>query len=633
MSIPIVAFYQFKPRSTDNSSESDIDENGRIPGFLAITTAPENVEETEKINPLGAANDPDPLQGVEVLDSDSKIAIQKIADAIYEKTDRGNAVAELVITIHGYNTSMINIKNWYREIWEYANCNIKSSDRFVMLGYRWCSENVRFAKNTRRALSSLPLLLSGLLFGGIIATFVSLLLTKQITLLFTFGFFFATLVVALVLLKVVVYFRDAYRAMHFGVPDLVEVIRQLDQAIYDKFEKDQRDNSNHPNNDNDRSIRRVKLNFIAHSMGGFVTTNVVRILSDVFDPASIGEIDCSGKAPPGNIGRVFCLGRLVLASPDIPVQSIITGRANFLRSSLRRFEEAYLFSNEGDLALRVASTAANYFSYPTHSRTQGHRLGNVTVRPGNKADDPQYGVVNDKYLANYNCESRLVNYLEINTVNQAIPLSVLEGKDEGETEIADLFTYFDCTNYCDHKYYWDNKQQKLLLTPKPVRVLSYRLDKFPQFNFVVYLALVVAWLTGKINVHGGYFEGEFSRRAVYELAFVGFKKFVATLDSDPTSAEVLNSAYEELEQKIDHLSREVVSSEGDFKQNSDPNLVEQLKELQQELRTLHQQKYSRLFQELSAQCEQRSIQVAFSPFGYQIDVLGHDRNDVKRKIE
>ena len=109
-------------------------------------------------------------------------------------------------------------------------------------------------------------------------------------------------------------------------------------------------------------------------MGGLVITNVVRILSDVFDRRSISQ------NPTAEIGHTLRLGRLILASPDIPVLAVVSNRANGLASSLRRFDEAYLFSNEGDLALRIASTAANYISFPSTHHYHGHRLGSIALR-------------------------------------------------------------------------------------------------------------------------------------------------------------------------------------------------------------------------------------------------------------
>ncbi|NJL46158.1 MAG: hypothetical protein HC922_11540 [Leptolyngbyaceae cyanobacterium SM2_3_12] len=105
-----------------------------------------------------------------------------------------------------------------------------------------------------------------------------------------------------------------------------------------------------------------------------MVTNVIRILSDVFDSRSIEH------QPTSDVGDVYCLERLVLASPDIPVLTIISNRANFLASSLRRFSESYLFCSEGDIALRIASTAANYIAFPSRTQSRGYRLGNVALQ-------------------------------------------------------------------------------------------------------------------------------------------------------------------------------------------------------------------------------------------------------------
>ncbi|MGC8710875.1 MAG: alpha/beta hydrolase [Leptodesmis sp.] len=173
-----------------------------------------------------------------------------------------------------------------------------------------------------------------------------------------------SIILALILLRLSTYFRDNYRATNYGVPDLVELIRQLDLAVVQM-----RQSKGRPTNE-----PRIKLSFIGHSMGCFVVTNTIRILSDVFDPPSIN------KTPTAEIGNVFCLERLILVAPDIPVETVIPRRANFLRASLRRCQEAYIFASEGDLAVRLASTAANYFSFPARTKFSGYRLGNLTVQ-------------------------------------------------------------------------------------------------------------------------------------------------------------------------------------------------------------------------------------------------------------
>ena len=581
MGTPLFAIYQYVSQ-----------EEQKVPGFLAISTAPANVEDQElqDSDPL-RAKDPQLLEGVQLLPTGS--AIQAVAEALYQQTNQGTTTAELVIAVHGYNTSIEGVKWWYREIWSYVNRDPNMrSERAVFLGYRWPSEQVGVLKNFTKALQSLPVILAFLLFGGLTGAIVSWLKFSQITFIFVLSVFFVSIVLAMMILRLIVYFRDSYRATNFGVPDLVEILRQLNKALKDKVE---------PNS--------IQLNFIAHSMGGFVTTNTVRILSDVFDPGSVGYIDASGKAPMATIGDVFRLGRLVLASPDIPARTLITGRANFLRSSLRRFEESYLFSNEGDLALRLASTAANYFSYPTNRQIEGHRLGNVTVRPGRKADDPNYGVVNIGTIDSKTADSRLIHHLEINTLTRSVTLDQLQiAGDEDEEDLCDTFTCFDCTNYVDRRY----RNGKTL---QEQNVLSYRFDRFPPFlsflNLFVYIRLLFAWLTGQIDVHGGYFEGEFSRELIYKLAFSGFRDFLLTLNGSDAPAEV-RKVLDELEQKITVLESEYQA----LQQNSG-----KLKELELEIDRLHLRRSIVLFERFSAKCIQKKVQVAFSPKHYQEDVM------------
>jgi alpha-beta hydrolase superfamily lysophospholipase len=182
--------------------------------------------------------------------------------------------------------------------------------------------------------------------------------------------------ITLFLLRIIVYFRDGYRATTYGVPDLVDIIRLIDEQLETKFKVA------------GRSGRRSDLSFVGHSMGGFVVTNTVRILSDVFSPATQPKTRSTGVIAPADdplreerseIGKAFRLKRLVLVSPDIPAEALMTGRANALHSSLSRFEEAHLFSNEADEVLANISTTANFFSLPTRRRKYGFRLGNVGV--------------------------------------------------------------------------------------------------------------------------------------------------------------------------------------------------------------------------------------------------------------
>ncbi|MBD2774775.1 alpha/beta hydrolase [Iningainema sp. BLCCT55] len=307
--------------------------------------------------------------------------------------------------------------------------------------------------------------------------------------------------------------------------------------LWDKIEKNIQQKSN-IEQEKEQEIsnlinNKVKLSFIGHSMGCFVVTNVIRTLSDVFDPSALNQTT-------SEIGHSFCLCRLVLVAPDIPVESIMPGRANFLSHSLRRCQEAYVFSNEGDLALRLASTAANYFVFPAKTRFSGYKLGNLTsLRFQNKYDESnklipeqEYGIVNlkegnidspYKYLEvrASNLEHRNLCELEYTKLCETIPGSI----DKDDIQVSDLFTYFDCTDYTDVKDYVATGLQNV----QSQGIVSYALKK-SSLNFPDYFRLGLAYFVYKgaknIDTHGGYFDGKFSQKAIYEIAFLGFKGFL-----------------------------------------------------------------------------------------------------------
>lgn len=413
-----------------------------------------------------------------------------------------------------------------------------------------------------------------------------------------FGILFS-IVLTLVGLRLVVYFRDTYRATRFGVPDLVELIRQIDKStfeikllekwdevkdllmeigtteedwikantdrkreIWEKIDRHKRTKIEEEN----RGIieNKIKLTFIGHSLGCLVITDAIRVLSDVFDPNSIGNLNKvnTEKQPSPEIGRVFSLGRLVLVAPDIPMETIMPRRANFLRSALRRFDEAYIFSNEGDMALRLASTIANYFSFPAVTRFSGYRLGNVTVKhfkyendkKDSSGEPPSYGIINRELQTNgtlcikypYKClEIRSSNWEHVNLEGirefsyksekvcfgeHRLPLHNQDEKTIVEKPIADLFTYFDCTDYKDE----DNKPG----------VVSYALGK-PALNlFWDYILLTIAFFFLGKDTHGGYFEGDFSKRTMYNLAFLGFKEFLKSYGGSTKQEQLENFSKE-----------------------------------------------------------------------------------------
>ncbi len=543
----------------------------KFPAYFIGSTAPNNVEDG-----VGKVSNP-------------TIGINQIAADLSARDN-----AELLIVVHGYNTALgefsadggtypgKGIKGWYQDIRDHiaTHCYSDSSGP-VLIGYRWPSEEVKgkgsdsFGQKFRYAQQSLPIFFRvliaiafAILFVLVVgATFrlseslgfdiVGIVLLVLATLLLSF-------VLTLFLLRIVGYFRDSYRATYYGVPDLVELIRQLDKAVFD-----QRSDSEAPDH-------KIKLSFIGHSMGAFVVTNTVRILSDVFDRQSIGSLGTNNKekTPSSAIGNVFSLGRLVLVAPDIPAETIISGRANFLSSSLRRFEETYLFSNEGDMALRLAATAANYASFPSKTREGGYRLGNVVVRsPQPKLTKSQsvrhylkqYGIINfdpngpdgghlldvqprtqdgfkPRLIVHQEADGRGMqasSFLEYLYILRDESLSnrqqdILESEQK---PIAELFTVFDCTDYIELSTDGSSKGVK------KKGLLTYALGR-RSLSFWNYISLTFAMVSGKIDTHSGYFqsdkpEAQVSKQLIYGLACLGFKPLIASLSSSTDSKDHL----------------------------------------------------------------------------------------------
>jgi hypothetical protein len=203
----------------------------------------------------------------------------------------------------------------------------------------------------------------------------------------------------------------------------------------------------------------------------------------------------------------------VLASPDIPAEALLSNRANFLAASLRRFREAYLFSNEGDEVLRQISTTANYFSFPTKSWKFGYRLGNAEILAKEYGIiDPGMGSVLPKLRVGYYTLQEL--YEGLRTARKelgATPRSV-------QNLLPEVFSYFDCTDYIDCTD----------ISEKPRGLLTFALNKKQydaQSRMSTWDHISLLWsyvFREKPNVHGGYFEGHLCRQMIYRLACLGF---------------------------------------------------------------------------------------------------------------
>ncbi|MHC5615049.1 MAG: alpha/beta hydrolase [Nostoc sp.] len=493
----------------------------KISGYLVVSTAKLNVETEESNEYLSKVINQNFFN---INDGQAEPSAEEMLEKIAESL-QSSPEPEIIINIHGYSSTPSDTETGCKKIYEYVNTHIQQPNKYIFIGYRWPAENPiktdesgSFGQKLINALYSLPTLLAinlvvGLtisIWSTIVLLFLNILSNGAVhffTVLLILSGIVSSIIFTLIILRISTYFRDTYRAVNYGVIDLVEFIRQLDARVKLSHNK------------------RIKLSFISHSMGCFVVTDVIRILSDVFDVESIN------KEPNSDIGNVFRLGRLVLVAPDIPVETILPGRANFLRSSLRRCEEAYIFCNEGDLALRITSTAANYFSFPARTRISGYRLGNITVKHFNNKNDtvghtPRYGVVNfhkQDYEKDYTLD-KPYNYLEIrSSSSEHRRLEEITEISENEVQPADLFTYFDCTDYKD-----DRSLQ--------IGVVSSALQQ-PAINFGNYILLTLAFIRKSINnrdpqgvdTHTGYFEGGFSQKAIYELAFLGFQGFLKSL--------------------------------------------------------------------------------------------------------
>jgi hypothetical protein len=247
------------------------------------------------------------------------------------------------------------------------------------------------------------------------------------------------------------------------------------------------------------------------------------VLSDVFDPRTIrtylsGLERGSGRDAQGGaeeatheIGHVFTLMRFVLASPDIPAETLLADRANFFASSVRRFREAYLFSSEGDEVLRLISTTLNYFSFPTRKRNFGYRLGNTEILSSG------FGVVSNQHLLNkLRVGDDTLADLASKTRRKKHPNSL---KHQSPAAVAQTFTYFDCTDYID-----EPGSKGILTEARNYKAHNPngRIPYFERIKLLWKFASPLVPANEYIDIHAGYFKGVVTQRLIYRLACLGF---------------------------------------------------------------------------------------------------------------
>ncbi|MCA6622825.1 MAG: alpha/beta hydrolase, partial [Pseudanabaena sp. M165S2SP1A06QC] len=350
---------------------------------LICSTAPINAESHYR----------EDLSSIVCIDSSNPIDDIKLVLSNFIKAKWGGSGKDvlnkisIVLDIHGFNVPLKNLeKNTYEPLVKKFkdDASGKTFEDFVLfINFSWPSEQV-ITSQWLEWIKAMPIVL-WILMGISIALLLSNTLSSLALILMG-------MLLLLIFLRLVVYFRDRERASNYGVFDAVDLVRWL-QVILQEVVEEESANRGQAKEDL-KHFGRANLRFIAHSMGCFVVTNTIRILSDVFDSHSIdrwkktapnGPFETEPKSTESlekdkemqNIGTLLKLKTLVIASPDIPIWAITSGRSNFLKSCLRRFEEAFLFTNDADLVLRLAATVANYFVFPSSSLVGGYRLGNL----------------------------------------------------------------------------------------------------------------------------------------------------------------------------------------------------------------------------------------------------------------
>ncbi len=492
--------------------------------YYIESTAPDSVE--QRVDPGG-----EPPDGLRSVDPDE--AVKEIAATLTPENDPG-VRANLVVMVHGFNTPRDRALDFYGKALEALERDKDklfgdAARRTVFVGYRWPSERIgSVLSSSVSALPAFPLILligAALTLGicvwlisailklvGVVETDVTHNLLAMVAVVCVLLILAA---VTLALLRGIVYFRDVYRATNYGVPDLVEVIRQIDREVVQRL-RDLGDREAPPQRP------RIALSFVGHSMGGLIVTNSIRVLSDVFRKDVIRtylsgrlrpemaarEREGEGDEVSGRVGHVFSLMQFVLISPDIPAEALLADRANFLASSLRRFREAYLFSNEGDEVLRAISTAVNYFTFPTLRRVYGYRLGNTEILASAFGATPPGHDQLDLLRAG----TQTLKSLSGQTTRAQRPAAV-----------ARAFSYFDCTDYKD------GAPPKGMVT----EALNFkRSDPTAGIPLWAQLKLLILYVRGKVDVHGGYFDGAVAQRLIYRLGCLGFDNSVTAYGNE-----------------------------------------------------------------------------------------------------
>jgi len=435
-------------------------------GFFIKSTGPLNVDSLEKA-PSGKKEVPGET------DADKVAAI---AGRILDFQNEGILPLRVGIQVHGFSNSAKAGEDQTRVAWE--EIRTSQAPGLIYLPYCWPSEPLGLPIVTLwRARTNLMWT-----FFLIAALLIAFGFARDQVWATVLGLLIYALPLATGLLRALSYYRDSYRAQHYGVMDLMQVIRELDNQLKGQVP---------PNS--------IELSFVGHSMGAFVVTNLVRILTDVFDVLSIPS---NQTRPSSHVGNVFDLCNLVLASPDIPTEAALSGRRNFLQSSLRRFKECFLLTNEGDVVLAMIGTTAQSFAYPSIRRERNSRLGHLCF------DKPKAGLHIAKDLPTY-LHTLFSGFHRLDKLRGEL---AHEDQAKLEPDWAGRFTVIDCTDFRDEK---GKRGMSLFRPPRQTFSVGQLVLLFP-----FYIPLTLLKLAP--DVHSGYFKNRITRQIIGLLAVSGY---------------------------------------------------------------------------------------------------------------
>ncbi|HUB65540.1 MAG TPA: hypothetical protein VL996_14045, partial [Methylocella sp.] len=219
-----------------------------LQAYLIESTAPDNIDDIIVDNSKDNIKYKDILKPISV-DDDGGV-IDEIADTLSSSKNPA-----LVISVHGFNNPRdVILPGFWDSFKNVHNDKYISNRDIVCIGYRWPSEAIFSPRHTIFDASPKFLtilfavgciflfLLSAVLiaawyehYRGAIeheATLFIGIADPLLAILVTLSF--VAIPLTLFLLRVAVYFRDGYRATSFGIPDLVEIIRQIDKKLEER---------------------------------------------------------------------------------------------------------------------------------------------------------------------------------------------------------------------------------------------------------------------------------------------------------------------------------------------------------------------------------------------------------------